>query len=320
VVRSIYKQRAAAVYLKDYMLHKSKHIDISAIRHLYPFKSHYIKINGLNYHFLDQGSGDPVVMLHGNPTWSFYFRNLIKGLSSQFRTIVPDHMGCGLSDKPDIDHYDYRLKSRVDDLENFLDTLGINQNITLVLHDWGGMIGMAYALRHPERIRRFVIMNTSAFLLPDGKSLPIRLRLIRNIKPFAALAVLGFNVFACGALFMASYKGIGKDVKSALIAPYNSWNNRIATLKFVQDIPVRKGDPSYHLAKYVDDNLYRLKHIPMLILWGEHDFVFDMDYLLEWERRFPDAKVKTFKDAGHYVLEDAADRIVPMVKSFLKVY
>jgi pimeloyl-ACP methyl ester carboxylesterase len=320
VVRSIYKQRAAAVYLKDYMLHKSKHIDISAIRHLYPFKSHYIKINGLNYHFLDQGSGDPVVMLHGNPTWSFYFRNLIKGLSSQFRTIVPDHMGCGLSDKPDIDHYDYRLKSRVDDLENFLDTLGINQNITLVLHDWGGMIGMAYALRHPERIRRFVIMNTSAFLLPDGKSLPIRLRLIRNIKPFAALAVLGFNVFAVGALFMASYKGIGKDVKSALIAPYNSWNNRIATLKFVQDIPVRKGDPSYHLAKYVDDNLYRLKHIPMLILWGEHDFVFDMDYLLEWERRFPDAKVKTFKDAGHYVLEDAADRIVPMVKSFLKVY
>ena len=318
MVRSIYKQRAAAVYLKDYMLHKSKHIDISAIRHLYPFKSHYIKINSLNYHFLDQGSGDPVVMLHGNPTWSFYFRNLIKGLSSQFRTIVPDHMGCGLSDKPDIDHYDYRLKSRVDDLENLLDTLGINQNITLVLHDWGGMIGMAYALRHPERIHRFVVMNTAAFLLPEGKVLPLRLRLIRNIKPFAALAVLGFNVFAGGALFMASYKGLEKDVKSGLIAPYNSWNNRIATLKFVQDIPVKKEDPSYSLAKNVDDNLHRLNHIPMLILWGEHDFVFDMDYLLEWQRRFPDAKVKTFKDAGHYVLEDAADRIIPMVKNFLK--
>ena len=320
MVRSIYKQRAAAVYLKDYMLHKSKHIDISAIRHLYPFKSHYIKINSLNYHFLDQGSGDPVVMLHGNPTWSFYFRNLIKGLSSQFRTIVPDHMGCGLSDKPDIDHYDYRLKSRVDDLENLLDTLGINQNITLVLHDWGGMIGMAYALRHPERIRRFVIMNTAAFLLPEGKALPVRLRLIRNIKPCAALAVLGFNIFARGALFMASYKGLAEDVKSGLIAPYNSWNNRIATLKFVQDIPVRKKDPSYRLAKHVDDNLHRLSHIPMLILWGEHDFVFDMDYLLQWRCRFPDAKVKTFKDAGHYVLEDAADRIVPMVKSFLKGY
>jgi len=225
-----------------------------------------------------------------------------------------------LSDKPDIRQYDYLLKSRVNDLENLLDHLGINKKITLVLHDWGGMIGMAYALRHPERIHRFVIMNTAAFLLPDGKVLPIRLRLIRNIKPFATLAVLGLNIFAFGALFMASYKGLKKDVKSGLIAPYNSWNSRIATLKFVQDIPVSEKDPSYRLAKYVDDNLYRLRHIPMLILWGEHDFVFDMDFLLEWRRRFPDAKSVTFKDAGHYVLEDASDKIIPIVKNFLKVH
>lgn len=317
-IHILYRTTGAAVYLKDYMLFKDKHIDISAIGHLYPFKSHYMKINGLDYHFLDQGSGDPVVMLHGNPTWSFYFRELIKGLSPEFRTIVPDHMGCGLSDKPNIDQYDYRLKSRVDDLENLLGYLGIDRHITLVLHDWGGMIGMAYALRHPESIHRLVIMNTAAFILPKGKSLPVRLRLIRNIKPFATLAVLGFNIFAYGALFMASYKGLKKDVKSGLIAPYNNWNNRIATLKFVQDIPVQKEDPSYSLAKYVDDNLYRLKHIPMLILWGEHDFVFDMDFLLEWQRRFPDAHVRTFEDAGHYVLEDAADEIIPMVKNFLK--
>ncbi len=300
------------------MLHKTNPIDISAIRHLYPFRSHFIKINGLNYHFLDQGSGDPVVMLHGNPTWSFYFRELIKGLSKEFRTIVPDHMGCGLSDKPGIDRYDYRLKSRVDDVETLLDKLGVTRDITLVLHDWGGMIGMAYAVRHPERIRRLVVMNTAAFLIPDGKSLPIRLRLIRNIKPFGILAVLGFNMFAVGALFMATYKGLSADVKSGLIAPYKNWRHRIAILKFVQDIPVRTKDPSYRLAKYVDDNLHQLNRVPMLILWGEHDFVFDMDFLSEWRRRFPDAKVKTFKDAGHYVLEDAADRIVPMVQNFLQ--
>jgi pimeloyl-ACP methyl ester carboxylesterase len=163
-------------------------------------------------------------------------------------------------------------------------------------------------------------MNTAAFLLPEGKTLPIRLRLIRNIKPFAVLGVLGLNIFASGALSMASYKGLDKDVKLGLVAPYNSWNNRIATLKFVQDIPVKEEDPSYHLTKYVDENLYRLRHIPMLILWGEHDFVFDMDFLSEWQHRFPDAKVKTFKDAGHYVLEDAADRIIPMVRNFLTVY
>jgi pimeloyl-ACP methyl ester carboxylesterase len=273
-------------------------IDISPVRHLYPFTSHFIKINGLNYHFLDQGSGDPVVMLHGNPTWSCFFLVIINGVSPEFST-------------------NYRLKSRVDDVETLLEELGVDQNITLVLHDWGGMIGMAYAVRHPERIHRLVVMNTAAFLIPDGKPLPIRLRLIRNIKPFAALAVLGFNIFAVGALSMASFKGLPGDVKSGLVAPYNSWHNRIATLKFVQDIPVQKKDPSYGLVKHVDDNLHRLKHIPMLILWGDHDFVFDKDFLLHWRRRFPDAKVETFKDAGHYVLEDAADRIVPMVKNFL---
>jgi pimeloyl-ACP methyl ester carboxylesterase len=301
------------------VMKKNKKIDTSTFRHLYPFKSHYMDINGLDYHFLDEGKGNPVVMIHGNPTWSFYFRKLVKGLSSQFRTIVPDHIGCGLSDKPDVRQYDYRLKSRVDDLENLLDRLGIDKNITLVLHDWGGMIGMTYALRYPERIRRFVIMNTAAFLPPKGKTLPIRLRVIRNIKPFATLAVLGFNLFAYSALFMAPYKKLPKDVKSGLITPYNSWNNRIATLKFVQDIPVRKDDPSYRLVKYVDDNLYKLSHIPMLICWGEHDFVFDSDYRLEWQRRFPDATVNTFSDAGHYVLEDASDRIIPLVKDFLEV-
>jgi len=302
------------------VMKKNKKIDTSTFRHLYPFKSHYLDIDGFNYHFLDQGHGDPVVMIHGNPTWSFYYRKLVQGLSEQFRTVVPDHMGCGLSDTPDVRRYDYRLKRRVDDLENLLRHLGIDKNITLVLHDWGGMIGMAFALRYPETIRRFVIMNTAAFFPPGGKTLPLRLRIIRNFEALATPAVLGLNLFARSALFMAPYKKLPKDVKSGLIAPYNNWKNRIATLKFVQDIPVKEADPSYRLVKYVDDNLYKLRHIPMLVCWGEHDFVFDSDYRLEWQRRFPDATVKIFSDAGHYVLEDAADRIIPLVKDFLKYH
>ncbi len=257
-------------------------------------------------------------MIHGNPTWSFYFRELIKGLSPQFRTIVPDHIGCGLSDKPDIKRYDYSLKSRVDDLESLIDHLGLKEKITLVLHDWGGMIGMVYALRHPERIHRIAVMNTAAFLLPKGKKLPFRLWIVRNVKPFATIAVLGMNLFAYCALFMASFKGLKKDVKTGLIAPYNCWTNRIATLKFVQDIPVSEKDPSYSLVKYVDENLYKLSHIPMLICWGQHDFVFDAAYLLEWRRRFPNAEVHAFSDAGHYVLEDVPDEIVLLVKDFLQ--
>ena len=296
---------------------RKRQINISAFRHLYPFESNYLDLNGLKYHFLDQGKGEPVVMIHGNPTWSFYFRELVKGLSPQFRTIVPDHIGCGLSDKPDIKRYDYSLKSRVDDLESLIDHLGLKEKITLVLHDWGGMIGMVYALRHPERIHRIVVMNTAAFLLPKGKKLPFSLWIVRNIKPFATLTVLGMNLFAYGALSMASYKGLKKDVKSGLIAPYNCWSNRIATLKFVQDIPLSEKDPSYSLVKYVDENLYKLSHIPMLICWGKHDFVFDVDYLLEWQQRFPNAEVHAFSEAGHYVLEDVPDEIVILVKDFL---
>lgn len=195
------------------ILKRINHIDISPFRHLYPFKSRFMDLNGLKCHYLDEGNGDPVVMIHGNPTWSFYFRELVKGLSPRYRTIVPDHIGCGLSDKPGADRYDYRLESRVDDLEKLVDHIGTGEKITLVLHDWGGMIGMAYAVRHPERVARIVVMNTAAFFPPGGKSIPMRLRLVRNVKPFATLAVLGFNLFALGALFMAPRKRLPRMSK-----------------------------------------------------------------------------------------------------------
>ena len=274
-------------------------------------------LNGLKYHYVDEGSGEPVVMVHGNPTWSFYFRELIKALSGQYRVIAPDHIGCGLSDKPDSKTYEYKLKNRVDDLEVLIENLKIKEKITLVLHDWGGFIGMAYALRHPERICRFVLMNTAAFLPPPGKPIPIILKLIRGLKPFAMLAIQGFNLFALGALFKNSYKGLSKDVKAGLIAPYNCWKNRIATLKFVQDIHLTENNPSYRVVKQVDNNLKLFLNIPILICWGEHDFVFDSDYLDEWIRRFPGAEVHRFPEAGHYVLEDASEKIIPLIDQFL---
>jgi len=297
---------------------KRKPIDISGFRHLYPFNSHHLDLNGLKYHYIDEGQGDPIVMVHGNPTWSFYYRELIKALSGRYRCIVPDHIGCGLSDKPGVRDYDYRLRSRIDDLENLLDTLTIHQKITLILHDWGGMIGMAYALRHPEKIGQLMVMNTAAFLPPPTKRIPVRLSVIRNSGPLATLAVLGFNLFAKGALFMATAKGLSPEVKSGLSAPYNCWKNRIATLKFVQDIPLAPKDPSYWLVKQVDDHLQTFSKLPMLICWGAHDFVFDHDYLAEWQHRFPEAEVHLFPDAGHYVLEDVPEKIIPLTQDFLK--
>ena len=287
-----------------------------AYRHLYPFRSHFMPIKGHRYHYVDEGHGAPVLMLHGNPTWSFYYRHLMTALAPAYRVIAPDHIGCGLSDKPGIDAYAYRLEDRVTDLETFIDQVVPDTPLTLVVHDWGGMIGMAFALRHLSQIRRVVITNTSGFLPPAGKPIPLRLRLIRNFKPFAEPAVLGLNLFARAALVMAARRRLPRDVRQGLVAPYDRPKNRIATLRFVQDIPLEPNDPSYALAKFVDDNLHRLRHLPMLICWGKHDFVFDLDYFREWQRRFPDAEAHLFDNAGHYLLEDEPQAVTRTIQGF----
>ncbi|MBT7259741.1 MAG: alpha/beta fold hydrolase, partial [Desulfobacula sp.] len=205
---------------------------------LYPFNSNFMNINGHDLHYIDKGEGKPVLMIHGNPTWSFYFRGLIQSLSNDFRTIALDHIGCGFSDKPDAKTYKYTLESRVKDLDSLITRLKINEKIYLVLHDWGGMIGLAWAVDHPDKIDKIIITNTSGFFLPKGKRFPFLLWLIKTIKIFAIPAVLGLNVFAKGALFLGSRTKLAPDVKKGLVEPYNSWKNRIATLKFVQDIPL----------------------------------------------------------------------------------
>jgi haloalkane dehalogenase len=267
---------------------------------------------------VDEGSGEPVLLLHGNPTWSFYYRNLISALAPRFRVIAPDHIGCGLSDKPDRHRYAYRLENRVADLESLINRVAPDGPLTLVVHDWGGMIGMAFALRHLARIRRMIVTNTSGFLPPAGKPIPLRLRLIRDFPAFAAAAVLGLNIFARGALVMAARRRLAPGVRQGLLAPYDRPGHRIATLRFVQDIPLAEQDPSYPLVKWVDDHLHRLRHRPLLICWGQHDSVFDLDYLAEWRRRFPAAEVHLFENAGHYLLEDEPRAVIDVMRRFLE--
>jgi haloalkane dehalogenase len=296
----------------------SKPIDLSRFRHLYPFPSRFVEVNGLAMHYVDEGQGEPLVMLHGNPTWSFFFRELIKGLSADYRCMAPDHIGCGLSARPRASEYGFHLRNRVDDIDAFIGTFGLHKKITLIVHDWGGMIGAAFAVRHPERIGRLVILNTAAFLKPKDKPLPWTLKMIRSLPVLAVPAILGLNLFARGAAWTASAKGLHPDVRAGLLAPYNSWHNRRATLRFVQDIPLSPADPGYDIVEQVDRGLHRLAAKPMLVCWGERDFVFDRDYLAEWRRRFPLAEVHCFPDAGHYVLEDVPDRLLPLLKTFLK--
>jgi cis-3-alkyl-4-acyloxetan-2-one decarboxylase len=284
----------------------------------YPFQSHHLDLDGLGYHYLDEGSGPVVVMLHGNPSWSFYYRNLVRELSASYRCIVPDHMGCGFSDKPGDERYDYTLARRVQDLERLLDHLAIRDNITLVVHDWGGMIGMAYAVAHPEAIRRLVVMNTAAFHLPPGKPLPLALRICRDTS-LGSLLVRGFNAFSLAASFVGCKRNpLSRELRRLYRLPYGSWNDRIATLRFVQDIPLKPGDRGYDLVSSVDRGLDQFRGLPLLLVWGELDFVFDRHFLAEWRRRFPEAECVSYADAGHYILEDMQDEVVPIISAFLK--
>jgi pimeloyl-ACP methyl ester carboxylesterase len=295
-------------------------MDMSPFRRLYPFASHFLNIHGYNYHYLDEGRGEPILMLHGNPTWSFFYRELVKAFSPRYRTIVPDHIGCGLSDKPAEHDYAFRLQNRIDDLDRLVRHLDLKEPITLVLHDWGGMIGCAWALANLEKVRRLVVLNTSGFLPPGEKRLPLRLRLIRNFRPFARLTVLGLNLFARAAVYMAPCKHLPRAVRAGLTAPYDSPAHRLATLKFVEDIPLKPGDPSYAVAAETDRQLHRLARLPMLICWGAHDFVFDGDYFNEWRRRFPQAESHWLESAGHYLLEDVPETIVCLMTDFFNRY
>jgi pimeloyl-ACP methyl ester carboxylesterase len=283
--------------------------------------SKWLDIRGQRMHVIDSApthaSRGTLVMVHGNPTWSFYFRHLIAHFSKHYRCIVPDHIGMGLSSKPNDDGYPFTLGQRIADLDNVIEQLCPQGPLNLVLHDWGGMIGMGYAVRHRARIARLALMNTAAFALPAGKTLPWSLRLCRT-PGLGALAVRGLNLFCRGALSECiNTAQMSKADQADLIAPYDSWANRIAVHRFVQDIPLHPRDPSYACMKLIERDLSKFIDCPTQIFWGGKDFVFDDDFLAKWQTILPQAVVHRFAEAGHYVLEDAREPIIALLDTFL---
>ena len=286
-----------------------------AVRALYPYTGNRVSVEGGQLHYLDEGkSADPnqpvMLAVHGNPTWSFYWRKLIASFAGEYRVVVPDHIGCGLSDKPQA--WEYRLEQHIANLCFLVEHLDL-RNIVLVVHDWGGAIGMGMAGRMPERISRLVVTNTAAF---RSQEIPLSIASCR-IPLFGSIAVRGLNAFAGVATWRASAKGLSVEVKAGLTFPYNSWANRIATLRFVEDIPLKEQHPSYAALVSVEEGLEQLTEHPMLICWGEQDFCFTPNFRKEWQRRFPNAAVHAWEDVGHYVIEDVPERLVDTMRTWL---
>ena len=281
----------------------------------YPFRSHFYELDGLRYHYVDEGDGETLLLVHGNPTWSFAWRNLIKDLSRDYRVVAVDHIGCGFSDKPQ--DYPYVLETHVQNLCRFVESLELDQ-ITLFAHDWGGPIGMGAAHALPDRFCRFVLFNTAAF---RSKRIPMRIAVCR-IPVFGTVAVRGLNAFARAALWMAVEKRerMTAAVRAGYLAPYRSWRDRIALLRFVQDIPICPRHRSYGTLTNIEKGLTQFRQRPVLFVWGERDWCFTVDFLQEFERRLPRAETFRIPDAGHYVFEDAYERIIPRVREFLNAH
>lgn len=280
---------------------------------LYPFEHHFFETADGRMHFADTQSGTRgnVVLLHGNPSWSFLWRDLIKALAARgFRCIAPDHIGMGLSDKPQ--KY-ITLAERIAHVEALLDRLGI-EKYSLCVHDWGGAVGCGVAGHHPERIEKLVVTNTAAF---RSRNIPRRIALckVAGIGPFL---VKYFNAFAWPATFMAVTKKLPAAVKAGFLLPYASPRERVAVANFVRDIPLSASHPSYATLCAVESGLESLREKPMFIAWGGRDFCFDDTFYREWVQRFPHAQTLYCKNAGHYLLEDAGEQIIPAVCNFLE--
>ncbi len=287
-------------------------MSMESIRTEYPFESHYIDIGGYNYHYVDEGEGTPILMVHGNPTWSFFYRRLIKAYSKQYRVIAPDHMGCGLSEKPQ--HYDYHLENHIDNLETLILRLNLRR-ITLIVHDWGGAIGLGCAIRHQHRFARIIIMNSTAFTVPK---FPWYIHFLRT-PVIGDFFVRNLNLFATGLAATTPQYTLPPMVAQGLSMPYNSYENRIALHKFILDTPISPADFSYEILLQIEYGLWMFKDRPIAIIWGMQDPYYPPEmYLTRWRKIYPQAKFLEIDYAGYYLLEDAPVTVARFIRNFIQ--
>jgi haloalkane dehalogenase len=252
-----------------------------------------------------------LLFVHGNPTWSFHWRQLILALRSTHRCIAPDHLGCGLSDKPP---QFLTLGDHIENLRQLVDRLQLDR-VTLVAQDWGGAIGLGAMLKMPERLGRIILFNTGAF---PPLYIPWRIRICR--APFIGrFAVQGANAFSRAALRMtlARQRKLAPAVAAGYLAPYDSWPNRQAVYGFVRDIPTRPTEPTWQTLAEIERGLPMFADRPALLVWGMRDWCFRPDCLQRFIDAWPNAEAHRLMDMGHWVVEDAPEEALAAVQRFL---
>ncbi len=289
---------------------------------LYPFESRYLEIpksettaEWVRLHYVVQGDANAertVLCVHGNPTWSFYYRRVLSELGDRTRVIAMDHIGCGLSDKPQ--QYHYTLEQHIGNLARLIEQLDLRR-VVLLVHDWGGAIGIGAALKLVGRIESLVILNTAAFPPPY---VPLRIAACR-LPWIGEWAIRRLNLFARAALTMTLHRlpRLQPAVAAGLIAPYCDWNSRIAIARFVQDIPRRKSEATWQTLTKIEQGIPLLANHPVRIVWGMQDWCFRPECLTRLEQLFPQAQTLRLPDVGHYVMEEAPTEVLNALRGLL---
>jgi haloalkane dehalogenase len=278
-------------------------------REVYPFESHYLDLSVGRMHYIDEGEGDVILMVHGTPTWSFLYRHLISGLQDNYRVVAPDHLGFGLSDKPS--DYSYRPADQAQNLHAFIDALDL-KDITLVVHDFGGPIGLSYAVSQPQNVRRLLLFNTWMWSLNDYRDKAILGRIFGSPLGRWLYKRFGFsvNVILPGAY--GDRSTLTPDIHNQYRHPLNDGNARHATWVYARELL----DSSDWY-----DSLWARREVladkPVLLLWGMKDPAFGPKYLERWRELFNDAQTHEFPDTGHFVQEEQGETLLPIISEFL---
>lgn len=276
----------------------------------FPFEPHFMEMNGFQMHYVDEGTGEPIVCVHGMPTWSYLYRNFIKELSKTNRVVVPDQMGFGKSDVP-LDK-PYLMEQHVDNLTKLISKLDL-EDITMIVQDWGGPIGLGYAVDHQDRIKRVVIMNTSVGVMKaDAKpwyhSMEKRGTYEKFIKNTSNLIKMGiFNKEKITPILLEAYS-----------APFTSEESYIGALAWPKDIPVGESHPSAQPMQHVRDNLNKLNKKPKILIWGMKDPIFQPWVIDWWSKIYPEMEVHKIENGSHFLQEDAPEEIIEIIKKFLE--
>jgi pimeloyl-ACP methyl ester carboxylesterase len=262
-------------------------------------------------HYVDEGKGEVIVFVHGNPSWSFLYRHLIKALSRTHRCVAPDNLGFGLSDKPAGADYTPRFHS--ENLKRFIETLGL-KDITLVLHDWGGAIGMGYALDHPENIKRLVVFNNSFWSLRGVKGAERFSNIVGS--SLGRLVVRWFNAFPRFVIpgVFGDKKKLSKLAHRHYIKPFPTPASRQGAWVLAKAII---GESDWLASLW--EKRARLADKPVLILAGLKDPTFGPEKLARWQEAFPNHVTVTYPQVGHFVPEELGPEAVAPVERFLKV-